>query len=132
MQLCPRCRKQTLIYLPWLGQIWDCKNCGYRGPLAIELGNRALWDALRAVPKGKVTTYKALAELLKISPRAVAAALRANPKPGTVPCHRVVHSDGRIGGYAFGGPRRKSALLRQEGVEVKGGKIDLKRYQHGL
>lgn len=68
------------------------------------------------VPKGKVTTYRAIARALGVSPRFVAAALRANPRPIEVPCHRVVMSDGSLGGYSFGGPEAKRRLLEAEGV----------------
>jgi O-6-methylguanine DNA methyltransferase len=83
------------------------------------------------VPKGKVTTYGEIAARMgkpKAS-RAVGAALRANPTPIVVPCHRVVKQNGELGGY--GGPAgggRKAELLRSEGVASKGGRIDLSKY----
>jgi alkylated DNA nucleotide flippase Atl1 len=61
--------------------------------------------------------------------RAVGAALRANPTPIVVPCHRVVKRDGELGGY--NGPKgtgRKAELLRNEGVAVSRGRVDLRRY----
>lgn len=64
--------------------------------------------------------------MLGTSPRAVAALLRGNPKPLLVPCHRVVRSDGTLGGYTLGGrpaPRIKERLLKLEGVEVVGGRV---------
>ena len=69
------------------------------------------------IPRGKVTTYGAIARALGVSPRFVAAALRANPRPVEVPCHRVVMSDGSLGGYSFGGPDVKRRLLEAEGVK---------------
>lgn len=36
--ICPKCRKEQLLYKPWLGQIWECRSCGYRGPLFLEKG----------------------------------------------------------------------------------------------
>ncbi len=83
------------------------------------------------IPEGKVTTYGALAKALG-SPRAARAtgnALGANPHPITVPCHRVVKSDGSVGGYSGrGGTRAKETLLREEGVVVVDGRVDLDRF----
>lgn len=67
--------------------------------------------------QGKITTYSALAKKLKTSPRAVARALARNPFPIKIPCHRVVRSDGKIGGYIFG-TKRKRTLLREEGIKI--------------
>ena len=83
------------------------------------------------VPRGKVTTYGAIARRMREpgASRAVGAALRANPTPIVVPCHRVVRQDGGLAGY--GGPtgtERKAELLRGEGVAVEGGRVDLKKF----
>jgi methylated-DNA-[protein]-cysteine S-methyltransferase len=84
------------------------------------------------IPRGKVTTYKELARALG-SPRAYRAvgnALACNPYPGKIPCHRVVRSDNKIGGY--GGNRlageKKARLLMNENVEIVDGKVSLKKY----
>jgi methylated-DNA-[protein]-cysteine S-methyltransferase len=96
-----------------------------------------VYGALRAVPRGKVTTYAKLARRIGAprAARAVGNALNKNPHPATslrasapmVPCHRVVRSDGRLGGYA-GGPKKKTAILTREGVRVVRGRIDLTRF----
>ncbi|MGC9112126.1 MGMT family protein [Acidilobus sp.] len=75
-----------------------------------------VYEVVKAIPRGKATTYKAIAELLGVSPRAVARALKRNPRPIEVPCHRVIMSDRSLGGYAFGGPEVKRMLLLSEGV----------------
>ena len=85
----------------------------------------------KKVPKGKVTTYKAISEKMKTKAyRAVGAALRNNPYAPKVPCHRVIASDGTIGGFGgvTKGPkiRKKINLLRKEGVQVKHKKIPKK------
>lgn len=78
---------------------------------------------LKTVPKGKVTTYKALAQALGTTAyRAIGQFMRNNPYAPQVPCHRVVASDGRLGGY-MGKKQgdeidKKIALLRTEGVTV--------------
>lgn len=79
---------------------------------------------LRKVPLGKVTTYKILAEKVKKprAARAVGNALNRNPFAPQIPCHRVVKSNGGIGGYAKG-IKVKISLLKKEGVEVKNNKI---------
>lgn len=83
------------------------------------------------VPRGRVTTYGAIASRMgkPKAGRAVGAALRANPTPVVVPCHRVVKQNGELAGY--GGPKgtgRKAELLRGEGVAVGGGRVDLTEY----
>jgi len=87
-----------------------------------------VWELMKRIPKGRVTTYKIIAERLGCRAyRAVGNACRRNPNPPVIPCHRVVGSDGGIGG--FGGEtsgskiRKKIRLLEEEGVEVKNNKI---------
>jgi methylated-DNA-[protein]-cysteine S-methyltransferase len=79
----------------------------------------------RRIPRGRVATYGELARALGVpSPRAVGQALRRNPFAPEVPCHRVVASDGSLGGFNGhrNGPEqeRKCRLLREEGVEPDG------------
>jgi methylated-DNA-[protein]-cysteine S-methyltransferase len=83
------------------------------------------------IPMGKVTTYGAIAKAIGLpgAARAVGQVLGANPNPIVVPCHRVVRSDGVLGGYSGGeGPRTKAKLLAHEGVQVKAGKVNLDRF----
>lgn len=82
------------------------------------------WQALLNVPYGQLTTYQQLAdEVAKMqgrpsqSAQAIGNALRSNPLPVIIPCHRVITSDHRLGGY-HGGQDRKTWLLRHEGVDV--------------
>ncbi len=87
-----------------------------------------VYHLLLTIPPGKVTTYKAIAEALgdKIAARAVATILSENRDP-TIPCYKVVMSDGSIGGYAFGGSKEKLKKLKEDGVPIRGGKVNLKR-----
>ncbi|MCB0328015.1 MAG: MGMT family protein [Bdellovibrionales bacterium] len=76
------------------------------------------YELLKKIPEGKVTTYKHLAKALGSNgARAVGNACRKNPNAPQVPCHRVVKSDGMLGGYAFG-VDQKARLLRKEGIAV--------------
>jgi len=76
-----------------------------------------VWAALLQIPRGELRSYGDLAEELGCgSPRAVGQAVGANPLPILVPCHRVVTSDGRLGGYS-GGLDRKVRLLDIEGFQ---------------
>lgn len=94
--------------------------------------NEQCYEILRKVPKGKVTTYKALAEKLGIKAyRHIGKIMNKNPysflKSGDVPCHRVIGSDGSLVGFAQG-LKKKAEMLKSEGIEIKNGKIDLKKY----
>jgi O-6-methylguanine DNA methyltransferase len=84
-----------------------------------------VWAMTARVPRGRVTTYGEIARALGTrSYRAVGAALGRNPYAPTVPCHRVVGSDGRLTGFA-GGLDKKRQLLMGEGVPCgRNGKLD--------
>ncbi len=79
----------------------------------------------KKVPKGRVTTYKAIGNALggygQVY-RAVGVALNRNPHAPVVPCHRVVLSTGFVGGFAHG-TNKKIAMLRAEGIRIENGKI---------
>lgn len=83
----------------------------------------------KQIPKGNVTTYKEIGKALGGKGqvyRAVGNALNKNPYE-TIPCHRVISSNGSLGGFAKG-TKKKVELLRKEGIEVKNNKIDLEKY----
>lgn len=109
---------------------------------------KLVWKACSRIPKGKVSTYKAIANAVgkPNAARAVGNALNKNPfvfqkrlrKNGAfgsaknpfvpkVPCHRVIASNGSIGGYSRG-LKKKIAFLKKEGIEFKNKKIDLKKF----
>jgi methylated-DNA-[protein]-cysteine S-methyltransferase len=80
-----------------------------------------VWNAISKIPKGKVKTYKELARSIRKpkASRAVANACGKNPFPIKIPCHRVIRSDGRLGGYSGkGGIKTKRKLLRSEGIFI--------------
>jgi len=81
------------------------------------------------IPRGRVSTYLAIARSLKNprASRAVGNALNKNPYAPKVPCHRVIRSNGEVGGFASG-TTKKIAMLKKEGIIIKNGRIDLKKY----
>ncbi len=83
-----------------------------------------IYKKLLEVPKGQITTYGELAKAvgLKNGQRVVGKIMNKNPYPVIIPCHRVVMSTGKIGGYAFG-ENIKIKLLNDEGIQIKNGKI---------
>ena len=86
------------------------------------------YKILRKVPRGKVTTYREIARALKSRAyRAVGNAMNKNPYSPKIPCHRVVKSNGEVGGFASG-TRKKISLLKKDGINVVKGKIDLRKY----
>jgi len=80
-----------------------------------------VWNYLKTIPKGQVKTYKQVAIAIKRpkSARAVANACGKNPYAPKIPCHRVIRSDGALGGYSGrGGIKQKLRLLRSEKVVI--------------
>ena len=80
-----------------------------------------VWKYLKTIPKGTVKTYKQVAIAIKRpkSARAVANACGKNPYAPKIPCHRVIRSDGGLGGYSGrGGIKTKLRLLRSEKVNI--------------
>lgn len=79
--------------------------------------SRSVFRVVSQIPKGKVLTYQEVARRIRKpkSARAVGNALAHNIYQD-VPCHRVVRSNGSLGGYAFGGPKTKEKQLKEEGV----------------
>lgn len=87
-----------------------------------------VYEFCSRVPKGKVTTYGKIAMAIGKpgSSRAVGQALKRNPYAPKVPCHRVVKSDGSLGGYGGAGRKKtekKMKMLEKEGVKIVKGKI---------
>ena len=79
-----------------------------------------MYEIVKKIPKGKVLNYKQVAQLTGFPRawRAVGNILNKNPDPKTIPCHRVIKSDGKIGGYK-NGVKKKIALLKKEGLKIK-------------
>ncbi len=95
--------------------------------------NQKCYELLSQIPQGKISTYKQIANILNTKAyRAVGNALAKNPNPIIVPCHRVIKSDGHIGGYILG-INKKISLLKNEGIVIKQGKvIDFEKHIHSF
>lgn len=98
-------------------------------PTAKEGFFERVYQMVEQVPEGMVATYGQIAKLLGEPRRAryVGYALHVNPRPGIIPCHRIVFADGRLApGFAFGGPEAQRELLEAEGVSfLADGRVDL-------
>ena len=92
--------------------------------------NEQIYQLCTQIPTGKVTTYGEIARKLGTKGfQAIGQILSKNPYAPKVPCHRVVKSNGEIGGFKGSQDnQQKIKLLQQEGVIVKNNKIDLKKY----
>ena len=78
-----------------------------------------VWNYLKKIPKGQIRTYLEVAKAIKRpkSVRAAANAIGKNPNAPKIPCHRVIRSDGKLGGYSGpGGIKTKKKLLKSEGI----------------
>lgn len=91
----------------------------------LDIINKAVYELVSQVPSGKITTYgliaRALGDNSTVVARAVGRILASNPKPIQIPCHRVIHADGSLGGYRLG-TSKKAELLLKEGINIEGGK----------
>lgn len=99
--------------------------------LVTDSPTKRIYEAVKRIPKGHVATYGQIAQLAgdKKMARAVGNALHKNPDPEHIPCFRVVNAKGELAGaFAFCGGRAQEDLLRQDGVEVIDGKVDLTKY----
>lgn len=89
-----------------------------------------VFDIVKKIPRGKILTYKQIAIIIKKPKayRAVGNVLNKNKNLITIPCHRVIRSNGQIGGYILG-MKEKEGILRRENIEIKNGcVIDINKY----
>ena len=80
-----------------------------------------VWAYLKKIPRGNVKTYSQVAKSIgrPLAVRAVANAIGKNPCAPKIPCHRVIRSDGSLGGYSGkGGTKTKKLLLKREGITL--------------
>lgn len=92
-----------------------------------------VYQVVIRIPRGKVLSYGDVARMAGSprSSRQVGWALHSNPRPGEIPCHRVVFKDGSVSsGFAFGGPQIQRAMLEAEGVVFdENNKTDMNKYR---
>lgn len=90
----------------------------------MTLFEEKVYKVVRKIPRGKVTTYQVIAKAIgrPKAVRAVGNALNKSPGMPKVPCHRVIRSDGSVGGFASG-PKKKIVLLIKEGVKIKNKRV---------
>ena len=91
--------------------------------------NQKCYDLIVQIPKGSLCTYKQIANCLNTKAyRQVGNAMSKNPTPIIVPCHRVINSNGSVGGFLLG-INKKISLLKNEGIKIKKGKVvDYKKH----
>lgn len=84
-------------------------------------------EYILGIPKGKVMTYKTLADVFGVHPRKVAMTMKYNDMPDFFPCYKVISHSGKVSGYNSGeGESTKIKLLEADGIEVIDGKIPRK------
>ncbi|MCR5226802.1 MAG: methylated-DNA--[protein]-cysteine S-methyltransferase [Eubacterium sp.] len=92
---------------------------------------KRIYEAVKRIPYGRVATYGKVAEMAG-NPRmcrAVGNALHKNPDPDNIPCYRVVNGKGELAeAFVFGGRNMQEVFLKEEGIEVVDGKVDLSKY----
>lgn len=92
-----------------------------------------VYEFCSRIPKGRVSTYGEIAKAIGKpgASRAVGQALKRNPYAPRVPCHRVIRSDGNLGGFSgsdAGMIKKKMRLLRKEGIMAEKNRIEIKKY----
>jgi O-6-methylguanine DNA methyltransferase len=99
--------------------------------LVTDSPTKRIYEAVKKIPYGRVATYGKVAEMAG-NPRmcrAVGNALHKNPDPDNIPCYRVVNSKGELAeAFVFGGRNMQEVYLKEEGVEVVEGRVDLSKY----
>ena len=93
--------------------------------------NDRCYKLVSSIPRGRVSTYKEIAKTLNSKAyRAVGNAMAKNKNLITIPCHRVINSNGAIGGYAQG-RNKKISLLKKEGIMINNNKVlDFKKFMY--
>jgi methylated-DNA-[protein]-cysteine S-methyltransferase len=85
----------------------------------ISTFNRKVLECIKQIPFGQTVSYKWAAEQLGTLPRVVGQALKRNPLPIVIPCHRVIKSDGKLGGYLLGVESKKWLIEHEKSILYK-------------
>lgn len=92
---------------------------------------KRIYEAVKKIPYGRVATYAQVAEMAgdRKMARAVGNALHKNPGPDNIPCYRVVNSKGMLAeAFVFGGINMQEKLLKEEGVDIINGRVDMDKF----
>lgn len=81
--------------------------------------DKLVLDLIREIPFGHTVSYKWVSKKLETSPRAVGQSLRRNPLPIIIPCHRIIKSDGELGGYSLGIEAKKWLIEHEKAILYK-------------
>jgi AraC family transcriptional regulator of adaptative response/methylated-DNA-[protein]-cysteine methyltransferase len=121
-------REDDRDFVSWVAQVLGFIEAPSRGlglPLDIHgtAFQQRVWRALQAIPPGSTATYAEVARRIgsPTAVRAVAGACASNPIAVAIPCHRVVRSDGNLGGYRWGVERKRALAAREAAESDKGG-----------
>ncbi len=89
-----------------------------------------IYHFLATIPKGKVVSYKTIADKFHIHPRTVGIIMGQNKQPDKYPCYKVIASDGKLWWYSSKrGCEEKIEKLKKDGIEIHNGKIDKKYFR---
>jgi O-6-methylguanine DNA methyltransferase len=93
------------------------QNKSLKKPMLSSDFEQKVYEEVKKIPRGEVRTYAEIAQAIghRKAYRAVGNALNKNPDLKTIPCHRVIRSDGKLGGYRYGSKKKKT-LLEREGA----------------
>lgn len=92
---------------------------------------KRIYEAVKKIPYGRVATYAQVAEMAgdRKMARAVGNALHKNPDPDNIPCYRVVNAKGMLAeAFVFGGINMQEKLLKEEGVDIINGRVDMDKF----
>ncbi len=108
--------------------LWENKS-----EAGLQLSNKMpdikqdILEYLLGIPKGKVMTYKTLADVFGVHPRKIAMTMKYNEQPWVFPCYKVIAHSGKVSGYNAGEwMKTKIDMLRADGIEIVDGKVDRK------
>ena len=86
-------------------------------------------EYLQKIPKGKVMTYKSLADVFGVHPRKIAMTMKYNKEPDVYPCYKIISASGKIWWYSWEWKvSRKIERLEKDGIQIQDGKIDKKYF----
>ncbi|MEM3374358.1 MAG: MGMT family protein [Candidatus Woesearchaeota archaeon] len=93
--------------------------------------SKKVYNLVKKIPKGKITTYKEIAKALDTKSYRLIGKILSKNNDKNIPCHRVIMSNGSLGGYRGNKNNfKKKKLLEKEGIKIINNKIEIKKYLH--